>query len=111
MLDNLNNPYVKQAIFFVNMIKNIKLEKNDLLVSFDVVSLFTKIPINEAVEVINEITDQETAKLVEICLKSTFFSFQGEIYEQTCGVAMRSPQLSSICLWRVLKTKPLLPPL
>jgi len=60
-------------------------------VSFDVVSLFTKIPINEAVEVINEITDQETAKLVEICLKSTFFSFQGEIYEQTCGVAMRSP--------------------
>jgi hypothetical protein len=49
------------------MIKNIKLEKNYLLVSFDVVSLFTKIPINEAVEVINEITDQETAKLgVEI---------------------------------------------
>jgi hypothetical protein len=64
---------------------------NDLLVSFDVVSLFTKIPIEGAVEVINKITDEETTKLVEICLKSTFFSFQNEIYEQTCGVAMGSP--------------------
>ena len=29
--------------------------------------------------------------LVEICLTSTFFSFEGEFYEQTCGVAMGSP--------------------
>ena len=26
-----------------------------------------------------------------ICLTSTFFSFQGELYEQTCGVSMVSP--------------------
>ena len=42
-------------------------------------------------KVINEVTDPETAKLAEICLRSTFFSFQGEFYEQVSGVAMGSP--------------------
>lgn len=31
------------------------------------------------------------AKLVEHCLTSTFFNFQGEFYEKTCDVAMGSP--------------------
>jgi hypothetical protein len=67
------------------------IELTNTLVSFDVVSLFTKIPIDGAMEVIKRVTDQGTAELVEICLKSTFFSFQSDIYEQTCGVAMGSP--------------------
>jgi hypothetical protein len=62
-----------------------------MLISFDVVSLFTKIPLNEAIQVINEVADPQTAKLAEVCLKSTFFSFQGEFFEQTSGVAMGSP--------------------
>ena len=68
-----------------------RVEESDILVRFDVVSLFTKIPLDEAVKVINEVTDPETAKLDEICLRSTFFSFQGEFYEQVSGVAMGSP--------------------
>ena len=35
------------------------------------------------------------ANLVQICLKSTYFTFCGEIYEQIKGVAMGSP-LSTI---------------
>jgi hypothetical protein len=62
-----------------------------MLISFDVVSLFTKIPLNEAIQVIKEVADLQTARLVEVCLKSTFFSFQGEFFEQTSGVAMGSP--------------------
>jgi hypothetical protein len=30
-------------------------------------------------------------ELFGICLKSTFTSFQDDIYEQTCGVTMESP--------------------
>jgi hypothetical protein len=37
------------------------------------------------------VTDPETTKLAEVCLRSTFFSYQGEFYEQTSGVAMGSP--------------------
>lgn len=43
--------------------------------SFDVVSLFTKIPLYEAVHVIKEVTGLETTKLAEICLRSSFFIF------------------------------------
>lgn len=67
------------------------LDLGDILVSFDVVSLYTKILINEAIDVINHITNPHMTKLVGICLNSTFFIFQGEFYEQTCGVTMGFP--------------------
>ena len=40
---------------------------------------------------IYRLTDPATAHLVEICLTSTFFGFEGEFFEQTCGVTMGSP--------------------
>ena len=54
-------------------------------------SLYTKVPVEDAIRVLREITSDEIAKLVEICLNSTYFSFQGKIYEQVDGVAMGSP--------------------
>lgn len=83
--------FVKDSKHFINEIKNIKLDQNDILVSFDVTSLYTNIPINEAMEVVRKIIDLDTCKLIETCLKSIFFSFMGDIYEQTCGVSMGSP--------------------
>ena len=61
------------------------MDPDDRLVSFDVGSLYTCIPINEAIDVINGITDLDTAHLVEIYLTWTFFSFEGEFFEKTCG--------------------------
>ena len=49
------------------------------------------IPIVKAIKLIENLTDHETTELVRLGLKSTFFNFQGELYEQTCGVAMGSP--------------------
>ena len=54
-------------------------------------SLFTKIPIQEVVDVIKWILNEGTYKLVSLFLTSTFFNFQGEFYEQTSGAAMGSP--------------------
>lgn len=65
--------------------------ENDRMVSYDIVSLYTKIPVDEAIEVIRRLTDSETRNLVEVSLRSTYFSFQEDIYEQTNGVAMGSP--------------------
>jgi len=59
----------------VNLINKEKIERDDILVSFDVVSLFTKIPLEEAIQVIKEVTDPGTARLAEICLRSTVFTF------------------------------------
>ena len=43
--------YVRNSAHFVDILKNISMD--DLMVSFDVVSLFTKVPIEEALEIIH----------------------------------------------------------
>ena len=85
------NSFVKDSSTWVEEISKEKLNNEDKLVSFDVVSLYTKIPIDEAINTIKELTNTETAKLVEVCLRSTYFTFQNEFYEQVEGVAMGSP--------------------
>lgn len=57
------------------------MNSQDILASFAVVSLLMKIPLDEVVWVVNEVIDPRTTRLVEVCLFSTFFSFQGEFYE------------------------------
>ena len=83
--------FIKDSSFFIEKIKDRHLDENELLLSLDLVSLFTMIPIDEAIKVIENLTDQEMGGLVSLCLRSTFFSFQGDLYEQTCGVSMGSP--------------------
>ena len=53
----------------MNLAKEEKNESRDTLISFDVVSLFTKISSNETIQVINEVADPETTRLVELCLR------------------------------------------
>jgi hypothetical protein len=81
--------FIKDSHFIQN-IKSTKVNEAYILVSFDVVSLYTKIPLNDAINVIRRLTDNETTNLVEVCLKYTYYSFGGDIYERTNGVAMGS---------------------
>ena len=77
---------------------------NESLVSFDVTPLFTNVSIEEAVGVIRDkvrededlvertpLSPDRVAELLSLCLKSTYFSFGGEFYEQRQGAAMGSP--------------------
>lgn len=82
--------FIKDSSSFVKELKEIKFEPDDFLVSFDVVSLYTSIPIKETLDVIFRLTDPDTTKLVEIYLISTFLCFKNLFYEQTCGVAISS---------------------
>ena len=71
-----------------NDIKDIHVDETETMVGFDVVSLYTKVLIEEAITIISNITNDETTNLIRICLKSTYFTFRGEFYEQIDGVAM-----------------------
>jgi hypothetical protein len=75
--------FIKDSANFIHKTNNFHLEEQDLMVSFDVVSLFTKIPVSESLTLISKLVDLETLDLIKICLSSTFFTFKGVFYEQT----------------------------
>ncbi len=95
---------VKNSVHFVQMIRELTFDKNDWMVSFDVVSLFTRVPVDEALdEVAARLSQDDTLEertslspsqlchLTKLCLKSTYFQFRGEFFEQLEGAAMGSP--------------------
>jgi len=60
------------------------------MVSFDVVSLFTKVPVEESLTLLKQHFNNETLALYKHMVTSTYFCIDGQFYEQTDGVAMGS---------------------
>ena len=54
-MSNMSDSYIKDSGHFMSIIKEVSIEEDDLMVSFDVCSLFTNVPIDEAIVVIREI--------------------------------------------------------
>ena len=73
------NSFLKDSSSFVKCIKNQNVEEDEILVRFDIVSLYTKVLVDHAIIVMEDIAYIETTKLVKICLKSTYFKTK-EIY-------------------------------
>nr|VZI00971.1 unnamed protein product [Spirometra erinaceieuropaei] len=104
---------VKSAEEFLTRIKHLEVEADEVMVSFDVISLFTSIPPALAIDTIDgffrekyDETDQQLKRahiieLLELCLK-TFFTFNGQVYEQKKGTPMGSP-LSGLIAEAVLQ--------
>jgi hypothetical protein len=61
------------------------------MVNFDVVSLFTRVPIVESLNLLSQHFGEDIMALFRHVLTSTYFSFRGKFYEQTDGMAMGSP--------------------
>ena len=89
---------------FVEQVKHITLAPGEFLSSYDVLALFTSVPVDPACSIIKDLLEKDhTLKkrtvlavsdiilLLEFCLKNTYFAFQGQFYEQVEGAAMGSP--------------------
>ena len=89
---------------FCDFLKSVTIPPDHEMVSFDVVSLFTSIPVELAVSVTKErlakddslvdrtsLSVDEICLLLEFCLKATEFTFQKDFYRQVFGCAMGSP--------------------
>ncbi|XP_072041346.1 uncharacterized protein [Amphiura filiformis] len=91
---------------FVNQIKDLKVEPDESIVSFDVSALFTSIPVKEALVVVRSLLENDetwkvgTAEDLEVddiinllnfCLSTTYFVFREKYYQQKDGCAMGSP--------------------
>ncbi|XP_060518420.1 uncharacterized protein LOC132697146 [Cylas formicarius] len=84
--------YVKNSEHFLQLIKEINIDQQDVLASFDVKSLYPSIPIDEALDLIamNEDIPSHVIQLAEHCLKTTYFRYDGQLYRQTDGAPMGS---------------------
>jgi len=51
------------------------------MVSFDVVSLFTKVPTADSLELLSQHFEDDALALFRSVLTSTYFCFEGEFYE------------------------------
>ena len=99
-----NGYALKNSADLVKQFGDCKLEEEDVLVSFDVTALFTQVPVDKSIDVIHDKLAQDTSlkdrtllspihirDLLNICLKTTYFLYDGVIYTQVEGAAMGSP--------------------
>lgn len=83
--------HISNSSEFVKILRNITVAPSDLLVSFDVVSLFTRVPVNDAMNLLQPHFQPDIINLFRHALSSTYFLYDGRFYEQTDGIAMGSP--------------------
>ena len=89
---------------FDEQVKHITLGPGECLSSYNVYALFTPVPVDPALKIIKDLLEKDyTLKertvlavndiifLLEFCLINTYFSFQGQLYEQVEVAAMGSP--------------------
>nr|XP_054775285.1 uncharacterized protein LOC129283541 [Lytechinus pictus] len=96
--------HVTNSKHFIDVVSKTKIRPSDTLVSFDVVSLFTSVPVDQACDIIKQrlITDPDLASrtnltpdqihdLLLTCLNSNSFKWRNNYYKQLQGAAMGSP--------------------
>ena len=103
-IQNLNGYSVLNSSQFANEVANMEISDDEVMVSFDVVSLFTAIPVNKACEYIRDklnndntlhlrtsLNTDDIISLLEFILSNNYFVYNNCIYKQIHGCAMGSP--------------------
>ena len=89
---------------FLDSIKDIKIKPEECIMSYDVNALFTSMPIEPGINIIEKhlkedkdlhsrtnMKIQHIISLLRFCLNNSYFSFQDRFYQQTEGAVMGSP--------------------
>ena len=114
---NVHGTDLKDTFHFVQQISDINV--NDFyMVSFDVQSLFTNVPLDETINICIDrlyrsslpppsIPEVVLKRMIELCVKDNVFVFQGKVYYQRDGVAMGNslgPLLANIFMCHLEET-------
>jgi len=89
-LTGRSTQHVKNSSQFVQTLDSIILQPEEILVSFDVISLFTNVPIVQSLDLLSKHFNKDILVLFKHTFTSTYFCSNGQYYEQTVGVAMAS---------------------
>jgi hypothetical protein len=77
------------------------------MVSFDIVLLFTSMPISETTDLLGRHFEEDVLVLFRHVLTTSYFTFNGQFYRQTDVVAMGSPLspvVANLCMEDYEKT-------
>ena len=105
-----SSSYVRNSQHFAEKMRESHVDDTEQLRSYDVKSLFTSVPVDKAIELVEKklrqdptLTDRtnmnpsDIAKLPTICLNCTYFVFDGQFYRQIHGAPMGSPVSPLVC--------------
>ena len=103
---SINNYTISDTLMFAEQLKELSFDDDDILVSYDVTSLFTNVPLDYTIDLLVEkanfkdnwfcarydltISKQDLSELLKIATKDQLFQFNDNLYLQTDGVAMGS---------------------
>ena len=95
--------FIKNSADFVKKIKDLEIPPGRCMISYDVTALFTSIPVDKAIRVIEqklrndptlsqrcELNIDQITTLLTFCLNTTYFTYDKIIYKQKHGAAMGS---------------------
>ncbi|XP_070550150.1 uncharacterized protein [Ptychodera flava] len=105
--------YIKDTTDFIRKMDSIQAPNNAILVTLDVVSMYTNTQHDDAIQAIGKALNNATQTnneqtnihkppteymlaMLNIILKNNTFEFNNEFYKQTCGCAMGSPSSPNI---------------
>jgi len=93
--------HINNSLDLIQKLENLYIPDNCILVSLDVISLFTNVPIESITDILEEkwsfiethstIPKEEFFNAINLVLHSTFFVFNNKFYKQTYGAPMGSP--------------------
>ncbi|KAI4476895.1 hypothetical protein M0804_013222 [Polistes exclamans] len=92
---------IKNSFKLAEFIRGTKLPEGYILVSLDVISLFTNIPKELVIKIIEDNWDELSKcitvhkktliELIQLCFETSYFRFNGEFYQQLDGSSMGNP--------------------
>ncbi|XP_060518228.1 uncharacterized protein LOC132696986 [Cylas formicarius] len=97
LIISCGNFEVPNSFVFMEKLKDIHLEDNEILVSFDVSSLFPSVPIPQTLEYLRELLQlnnlspeaiNEYLILTKLCMDQNYFLYNNNVYQQLEGTAM-----------------------
>jgi hypothetical protein len=73
--------HVRNSTEFVHNLGSLRVCPQDMMVSFEVVSLFTRVPIRETMSLLSRHFEEDILTPFRHVLTSSYFSFAGQFYE------------------------------
>jgi hypothetical protein len=98
---------IKNSLEFIERVKDLKIGEDEILVSFDVESLFPSVPLEPTLNTVKHHINRQNInkekknfliKSIELCTSLNQFQYRGKFYKQMSGLPMGSslsPKLAS----------------